>query len=88
VRLPSVDTSTTPFNRPTAEVLASHIADRVDDDVNITDILVMGTVEGRIIRMEYELKGEVHHRVLRTTHEIESFPEGSKPLHGKFDSRH
>ena len=68
-----MDNSTTPFNRPTAEVLANHIADCVHDDVNISDIMVMGTARGHVIRMEYELKGEAHQRVLRTANEVESF---------------
>jgi hypothetical protein len=68
-----VDNSTTNFNRPTAEVLANHIADWVGEDVNLTDIMVMGTAQGHVIRMEYELNGEAHQRVLRTVKEVESF---------------
>ena len=61
------------FNRPTADVLANHIADSVGGDVNLTDIIVMGTARGHVIRMEYELNGEAHQRVLRSVNEVESF---------------
>jgi hypothetical protein len=68
-----MDQSTTHFNRPTAEVLANHIADSVGEDVNLIDIIVMGTKRGHVIQMEYELNGEPHHRVLRTVNEVGSF---------------
>jgi hypothetical protein len=79
-----MDQFTKQFNRPTAEVLANHIADSVSDDVNLTDIIVTGTNRGHVIQMEYELNGEAHQRVLRSVNEVESFL--SAPLTFTIDS--
>jgi hypothetical protein len=72
-RLRVMKDSTTYFNRPTAEVIANHIADSRETSVNIIDILVSGSTNRYAIQLEYELNGETHQRVLRTLKEVDSF---------------
>lgn len=65
--------SITHFNRPTAEVVANHIADSPATGVSIIDILVAPSARGYVIHLEYELNDETHQRVLTTVKEVESF---------------
>jgi hypothetical protein len=64
--------STTYFNRPTAEVIANHIADSPPTCMTIIDILVAPSARGYVIQLEYELNGETHQRVLTTVKEVDS----------------
>ena len=58
------------LNRPTAEVLANHVADAPCSDINLLDVLVVGTARGYVINVEYELNGESHQRVIRTVEDV------------------
>lgn len=61
------------LNRFTAEVVANGIADRPPNDLRIIDLTVVGKRRGAVINIAYELRGEKHHRVLRSVNDVLSF---------------
>ena len=69
---------TTYFNRPTAEVIANHIADSPPPGMTIIDILVALSARGYVIQLQYELNGDTHQRVLTTVKEVDTILNSPK----------